>query len=131
MEIAKMGMDLHAVRVVRGEVPAANEAARNATLRSWMEAYESRLQKYQELAARHTELLAEVQTQHQVADQGLRLMPHERKANVLAVVQALGPNASVKAIISELARRGQGQRKQTTRAILRELKDEGRYQGYA
>ena len=60
---------------------------------------------------------------------GLRPSDDERRTAVIKVVEQLGKHASVKKIIATLTASGNGQRPQTTRLILRELKDQGRYNG--
>jgi hypothetical protein len=60
---------------------------------------------------------------------GLRRTHAERKATVAKLVNELGKDTSVKTIIKTLKARRIPQRQQTTREILRELKDEGKYTG--
>ena len=65
---------------------------------------------------------------------GLRPSDDERREAVIKIVEQLGKDAkgyhaSVKKIIATLTASGNGQRPQTTRRILRELKDQGQYNG--
>ncbi len=65
---------------------------------------------------------------------GLRPSDAERTKAVLSIINELGKDpkghhASVKKIIATLTASGNGQRPQTTRQILRTLKDQGKYNG--
>jgi hypothetical protein len=60
---------------------------------------------------------------------GLRLTYAQRKARVERLVRELGRKKGVKTVIKAMKDRGFKERPQTTRKILRELKEEGKFDG--